>query len=66
MRTDIPIGQTGEINGIDVKAVAPENYIDLCHGCHFQDMTSDEPSCLVVTTMPICSLPDRIFKQIIE
>lgn len=66
MREDIPIGQTGVINNVPVKAVAPENYIDLCHGCHFQDKNSDEPLCLASNTRPICSQPDRIFKQIIE
>lgn len=62
MRQNIEIGQTGEIDGIQVKAVAPENYIDLCHGCCFDDMESDEPKCK--TANAICRMPDRIFKRI--
>lgn len=64
MRKDIPIGQIGEINGVKVKAVAPENYIDLCHGCHFDDIDGGT-ECKANRTQ-ICRLPDRIFKLIIE
>jgi hypothetical protein len=61
MKTEIPIGQTGEIDGIEVKAVAPENYIDLCHGCRFVDVHRND-TCIL--DKPICRFPDRIFKQI--
>jgi len=61
MKTEIAIGQTGEIDGVQVKAVAPENYIDLCHGCHFDDIDSDN-TCK--TKQAICRHPDRIFKLV--
>lgn len=61
MKIDIPIGETGEIDGITVKAVAPQNQIWLCHGCHFADM---EEIGACKTEKAICRLPDRIFKRI--
>jgi hypothetical protein len=61
MKTEIPIGQTGEIDGIPVKAVAPTNYIWLCHGCYFVDM---EEIGACKTQKAICRQPDRIFKRI--
>jgi hypothetical protein len=59
-KIDIPIGKTGEIDGIKVMAKSPENYIDLCHGCHFD---TDNTYCIKHVN---CRQPDRIFKLIIE
>lgn len=60
-KIDIPIGETGEIDGVPVKSGYPENMIDLCHGCYFDDPDS-ENECK--TTQAVCRQPDRIFKLI--